>query len=158
MTLPHWNYTSKRPEATRKLGEKLGAMACPGSVFALVGDLGMGKTHFVQGFARGMGVSQLSEVTSPTYTLANIYTANRGTLIHMDFYRLHDAESACDLGLLEHLQRSDAVSVVEWANQLPELLPNDAITLEFQWLSASERSIAVRGISCPKGLRLVEFL
>ena len=158
MKQENWIYTSRRPEATRKLGEKLGQMAPQGTVFALVGDLGMGKTHFVQGFARGMGVHAMHEVASPTYTLANVYPAQRGTMVHMDFYRLHDSESARDLGLEEQILRDDAVSVVEWANQLPDMIPEGAVKLEFEWLSASERRIQVSGIACPKGLRLVERL
>ncbi|MBT6180254.1 MAG: tRNA (adenosine(37)-N6)-threonylcarbamoyltransferase complex ATPase subunit type 1 TsaE [Deltaproteobacteria bacterium] len=158
MTQKKWIYTSRRPEATRKLGEKLAQMAPVGTVFALVGDLGMGKTHFVQGFARGMGVHAMHEVASPTYTLANMYPAKRCMMVHMDFYRLHDSESARDLGLEEQLLREDAVAVVEWANQLPTLIPDSAVTLEFEWLSASERSIQVTGMDCPKGLRLVEHL
>lgn len=133
-------------------------MAPKGTVFALVGDLGMGKTHFVQGFARGMGVHAMHEVASPTYTLANMYPAERAMMVHMDFYRLHDCESARDLGLEEQLLRDDSVAVVEWANQLPELIPENAITLEFEWLSALERRIQVVGMDCPKGLRLVEHV
>ena len=140
------------------LGERLGKAARPGMVFALVGDLGLGKTHFVRGFARGAGVANLRDVVSPTYTLANEYPAESSLMVHMDFYRLTDSDSARGLGLEEPLGRQDTVSVVEWADKIPDLIPDDAIWVHFEWLSPKERQIEVQGVDCPKGLRLIEHL
>ncbi len=154
----HWIYTSRRPTATMQLGERLGRMAAPGSVYALVGDLGLGKTHFVRGFAQGSGVGDLRSVVSPTYTLANEYPADRKLLVHMDFYRLTDSDSARGLGLEEPLGRADTVAVIEWADKLPELIPDGAIWIHFEWVSPKERRIKVRGADTPKGLRLIEHL
>jgi len=153
---PEWVYTSRRPRSTSALGEKLGRLVAPGTVIGLVGDLGMGKTRFVQGFARGMGVSDMGEVSSPTYTLANEYPAQRGMVVHIDFYRLNVEESARALGLEEQLARRDAVIVVEWADHIPTLMPANTVFLRFERLGVSEREIRITGLPCPKGLRLVQ--
>jgi tRNA threonylcarbamoyladenosine biosynthesis protein TsaE len=140
------------------LGERLGRMAAGGTVFALVGDLGLGKTHFVRGFARGAGVEDLRSVVSPTYTLANEYPAEGSLMVHMDFYRLTDSDSARGLGLEEPLGRGDTVSVIEWADKIPDIIPDDAVWVHFEWVSPRERKIEVRGVDSPKGLRLIEHL
>jgi len=127
-------------------------------VFALVGDLGLGKTHFVRGFARGVGVADLRDVVSPTYTLANEYPAQDRLLVHMDFYRLTDSESARGLGLEEPLGRKDTVAVVEWADKIPDLIPEGAVWDRFEWMGPRERHIEVTGLECPKVLRLIEHL
>lgn len=120
--------------ATRKLGKSLAKRLKAGDVLALVGDLGAGKTTFTQALAAGLGVRDGGEVVSPTYTLANEHPIALGTLIHIDLYRLPDAESAEALGFLEMLDRDDAIVVVEWANRFPQLMPAHT-----QWLTLSFR-------------------
>jgi tRNA threonylcarbamoyladenosine biosynthesis protein TsaE len=95
----------------------------PGSVVALSGELGSGKTQFVKGLASGLGF--VGEVTSPTFTLIHEYIGGRLPIYHFDFYRLENEEEALQLGLEEYL-RGDGVCVIEWAGKFPPLIPSDA--------------------------------
>ncbi|MBC7793447.1 MAG: tRNA (adenosine(37)-N6)-threonylcarbamoyltransferase complex ATPase subunit type 1 TsaE [Clostridia bacterium] len=115
--------------ATRKFARTIASSLVPGSVLAIVGDLGAGKTTFVQALAKALGVLEPSEVLSPTYTLVNEYPLADGLLVHLDLYRLVDIGSAIALGLDEQLHRRDAVVVVEWADKFPDLLPAGATWL-----------------------------
>jgi len=108
-------YRTRSPEETRALGEALARRLSPGDLVALLGDLGAGKTTFVQGLARGLGVPPEVYVTSPSFTLVNEYPG-RVPLFHVDLYRLSPEETE-ELGLAEMLSRG--VMVVEWAERLP---------------------------------------
>jgi tRNA threonylcarbamoyladenosine biosynthesis protein TsaE len=119
---------------TRRLAARLGAHMLSGLVIALHGDLGSGKTTFIQGLAVGLDV--VARVTSPTFVLVNEYRSPRRlTLIHIDAYRLPDAPAAAVLeadtfGIEEILAREDAVVAVEWAERLRGLLPADVLHVE----------------------------
>ena len=117
------------PEETQRLGCAVGERARPGDVYLLSGPLGAGKTCFTQGLARGIGVE--GYVRSPTFVLM---TRHRGrlTLHHIDLYRIGSPEEAWDLGLDEQLFDS-GVCVIEWAERAEELLPEDALWLEFSY-------------------------
>lgn len=123
------------PEETRALGAAVGRLATPGTVFALNGELGAGKTTFTQGLAQGLGVT--TQVTSPTFTLVAEYDARDGMrLIHMDSYRLGDRPAdavleADTFGFEELLDDPDAVVVIEWAERLAALLPQGALHVTF---------------------------
>ena len=106
---------SHNPAETEALGEKFGRAAQRGLVLALSGDLGAGKTQFVKGLARGLGVT--ARVHSPTFTLVNIYRGGRLTLFHLDLYRLETPEQILSAGLGEFLE-PDGVAVIEWAERL----------------------------------------
>jgi tRNA threonylcarbamoyladenosine biosynthesis protein TsaE len=146
-----WEAPCTTLEATQRLGRALGQAAALGSVLGLVGDLGAGKTTFVQAFAAGFGVDALGEVVSPTYTLANEYPAPRGLLLHMDFYRLQDAAAAQALGLHEQLYRRDAVVAVEWANLLRDLMPAHTLWVTLQVLASGERVCTMPATARPAG-------
>jgi len=105
---------SHSPAETEALGEKFGRHAHRGLVIALSGELGAGKTQFVKGLARGLGVS--GRVHSPTFTLVNEYSGGRLTLYHLDLYRLETREQLRSAGIEEYLQ-SPGVSVIEWAER-----------------------------------------
>ena len=113
--------------------------AQPGEVWALVGDLGAGKTHFVQGVVRGAGVPQGS-ATSPTFTLVHEYTGGRLPVFHFDFYRLESAAETLALGLDEFLD-SDGLTIIEWADKFPELLPPGTRWFRFEILEGEARRI-----------------
>ena len=106
---------SHRPQETEAAGEELGRLAEGGWVIALTGELGAGKTQFVRGLARGLGVA--SRVHSPTFTLVNEYGGGRLRLFHLDLYRLETREQLLSAGIEEFLQ-PDGISVVEWAERL----------------------------------------
>ena len=105
---------SHSPADTAALGEQWGRAAQSGLVIGLSGDLGAGKTQFVKGLARGMGIS--ARVQSPSYVLVNIYTGGRLTLFHLDLYRLDTPEQVTAAGLEEYLQ-PEGVTVIEWVER-----------------------------------------
>lgn len=111
-------FISHNPAETESLGEDWGRAAQRGWVIALSGDLGAGKTQFVRGFARGLGVA--SRVHSPTFTLVNEYSGGRLRLFHLDLYRLDTPEQIHGAGLDEFL-KPDGVAVIEWAERLEEI-------------------------------------
>jgi tRNA threonylcarbamoyladenosine biosynthesis protein TsaE len=108
-------FISHSPADTESLGEKLGRTAAHGLVIALSGDLGAGKTQFVRGLARGLGIA--GRVHSPTFTLVNEYGGGRLKLFHLDLYRLETAEQIRSAGIEEYLS-PDGVSVIEWAERI----------------------------------------
>ena len=107
-------FISHSPEETESLGEKYGRKVQSGTVFALSGELGAGKTQFVKGLARGLGIT--ARVHSPTFTLVNEYGGGRLKLFHLDLYRLETPGQILTAGLEEFLQ-PDGVAVIEWAER-----------------------------------------
>lgn len=103
---------SKTPEQTLALGEELGRKAQPGLVVGLIGDLGAGKTQFIKGVARGLGID--ARVHSPTFALVNQYTGGRLPCYHLDLYRLETVEAIAGAGLEEYFLQQDGVSLIEW--------------------------------------------
>jgi tRNA threonylcarbamoyladenosine biosynthesis protein TsaE len=128
------------PEAMHALGARVGAAARGGDVIALVGDLGAGKTLFVQGLAEGLGVPPDVRVTSPTFTLVHTYEGGRVPLHHVDLYRLEREEQLEDVGL-DELYRQDAVVAVEWFDRFPG--PAERLELLLEVTSATTRRVHV---------------
>jgi tRNA threonylcarbamoyladenosine biosynthesis protein TsaE len=116
---------SDGPHATHEIGHALGRLATPGTVLALVGELGAGKTHLAKGVAAGLGVR--SVVNSPTFVLMNEHEG-RLRLYHVDAYRLGDPEEAVAAGLIDERQ-ADGVLVIEWADRLGDWLPEDRLEI-----------------------------
>ncbi|MDQ6625522.1 MAG: tRNA (adenosine(37)-N6)-threonylcarbamoyltransferase complex ATPase subunit type 1 TsaE [Verrucomicrobiota bacterium] len=116
-------FTSNSAAETQAAGARAADDVHAGTVFALVGDLGAGKTQFVKGLVRQIGSE--NEVTSPTFTLLHEYRGGRLPVYHFDFYRIDSAEAALRLGLDEYLY-GDGVCVIEWADRFRELLPPTA--------------------------------
>lgn len=113
------------PAETEALGEAWGRRATSGLVIGLSGDLGAGKTQFVKGLARGLGIT--SRVQSPTFALVNIYTGGRLLLFHLDLYRLETREQFAAAGLEDYL-RPEGVTVIEWAERVfPDQSPKSKI-------------------------------
>ncbi len=111
------------PEETQTLAAELVTTLAPGAVLALHGELGAGKTCFVQGLAQGLKVQQ--PVSSPTYTLVNEYRGHLA-LFHIDLYRLQTADQALDLGLDEYLE-GDGITVIEWPERAASVLPENTL-------------------------------
>lgn len=107
-------------EETFQLGRLLGQQAMPGQVYTLVGDLGVGKTVFTQGFAAGLGVKE--QVSSPTFTIVQIYEEGRLPFYHFDVYRIGDIEEMDEIGY-EDCFYGEGVSMIEWADLIKEILP-----------------------------------
>jgi len=119
---------SHSPQETFDFGAKIATQLRQGDVLALAGDLGAGKTHFVKGLARGLGIE--NEVTSPTFTLIHEYRGGRLPLYHIDCYRLESTQELAEIGLDEYLG-ADGVTAIEWADKFAELIPDDAKWIRF---------------------------
>jgi tRNA threonylcarbamoyladenosine biosynthesis protein TsaE len=132
---------SASAEMTEAAGERLGATLGPGAVVALTGELGAGKTCFVQGLVRGLGASV--RATSPTFVLVNEYVG-RVPIHHVDAYRTDSMTELIDLGLLE-MVGGEGVTVIEWADKLTPLLPPDAIRVHIAGVGDEPRTITIRG-------------
>jgi tRNA threonylcarbamoyladenosine biosynthesis protein TsaE len=112
-------------EATKRFGVLLGALLDAGDTVGLIGDLGAGKTHFVQGIAQGLGVDP-ERINSPTYTLIAEHQG-RVPLYHMDAYRLADASDLQAIGFDEYIDGRDGVLIIEWADRILDALPEDLL-------------------------------
>ena len=132
---------SRSPDETRGIGERLAARLGAGDVVACIGELGAGKTCFIQGLARGLGVT--SEVTSPTFVLVNQYRG-RLPVYHLDAYRTVSLTELASIGVEEMLY-GDGVTVVEWADKLLPLLPPRTITVAIAGLGDEPRQITITG-------------
>ncbi|MCK5508728.1 MAG: tRNA (adenosine(37)-N6)-threonylcarbamoyltransferase complex ATPase subunit type 1 TsaE [Desulfobacterales bacterium] len=128
-------------DETRALGEKAGKHLEPGTVLSLTGDLGSGKTTFVQGLARGLDVPDDYYITSPTYTLINEYPG-RYHLFHVDLYRIENHADFDDIGLYEIL-RSDGIAAIEWADKLPKDLLSEYLAIHIDIFNDESRKISM---------------
>lgn len=117
------------PEEMEALGRKMAEATRKGIVFALVGGLGAGKTHWTKGFVAGLGSSAV--VTSPTFGLMHEYSGGRLPVSHLDFYRLESEEELLGLGWDECLE-AGGVIIAEWADKFPDLMPEETVWLRFQ--------------------------
>lgn len=131
-------FTSNSPIETEAFGREFARNVARGDIVALSGELGAGKTQFVKGFVAGIGCN--AEVTSPTFTLIHEYSGGRLPVYHFDFFRINDQQSAERLGLDDYFC-GDGVSVVEWADKFPEVIPPHARWISFELKSENERLI-----------------
>lgn len=134
---------AESPEAMEALGWKAAALAKEGTVIALVGGLGAGKTHWTKGFVAGMGSP--AEVTSPTFGLIHEYPGGLLPVFHLDFYRLDSADELIALGWDELLDQNGVV-LAEWGDRFPELFPPDTTWLHFQVEEDGSRTLSVPGL------------
>ena len=133
------NLVSDSPESTTAAGEVLGARLGPGDVVALTGELGAGKTCFVQGLARGLGV--ITPATSPTFVLVNEYRG-RLPVHHVDVYRTQSLTELLDMGF-DELLGGNGVTVVEWADRCEALLPPRTIRVHIDGVGDEPRRITI---------------
>ena len=134
-----FSVTSTTPEETEQAGELLGSLARPGDFVSLIGDLGAGKTCFSRGVARGVGVDPTMPVTSPTFTLLNIYQG-RIPLYHFDLYRLTGDGDLEGLGFPDYFD-GDGLCLVEWAGRLDAELPSERLEIVFHHEDESIRRL-----------------
>jgi tRNA threonylcarbamoyladenosine biosynthesis protein TsaE len=133
-------FISNSSAETEAIGRQLASDVNTGSVLALKGELGSGKTLFTQGFVAGLECD--AAVTSPTFTIVHEYQGGRLPVYHFDFFRLENRESAVRLGLEDYFF-SDGVSVIEWADRFPELIPEQAHWISFEIRSERQRIITL---------------
>ena len=129
---------TKSPKETRELGEKLAVRLQPGDTVLLYGDLGAGKSELTRGIAKGLGVKET--VTSPSFTILNVYESGRCPLYHFDWYRLESAEELYELGMDEYLG-GDGIAVVEWPERCPEAIPEKYMAIRLTATGEESRQI-----------------
>jgi tRNA threonylcarbamoyladenosine biosynthesis protein TsaE len=145
------DFISRSPEQTRRLGARLGELLKTGDFIGLTGDLGSGKTTFVQGLAEGWG--SLDSVSSPTFVLVNVYRRENGeTLNHMDAYRIGSALEAEDLDLDE--MATNGALIVEWPERISPVLPQEGLNIRFAWAADEQRNV----VFSPSGKRYTAML
>lgn len=119
-------YDSLSAKDTYDIARKLGEKACAGDVVCLVGDLGVGKTLFSQGFAKGLGIEE--SVNSPTFTIVQVYEEGRLPLYHFDVYRIEDSEEMEEVGFSDMIY-GEGVCLIEWADMISDILPENYINI-----------------------------
>ena len=135
---------TQSPEETEQVGAALAARLQPGQVVAFRGPLGVGKTAFTRGLARGLGVA--GPVTSPTYTIVNEYTGGRMPLFHFDMYRLRNEDDRFDIGWEDYLDRG-GLCVVEWSERVSGALEAPVtVTIEKSPHGENQRKITIEGV------------
>ena len=135
-------YYTHSADETRKLASKIAAETPNGTVFALDGNLGAGKTVFASGFAAGLGITE--PVSSPTFTIVQEYPYARGMFFHLDLYRIDNPDAALAFGIDEFLYASDAISLAEWPERIDGLFPPGTIRVTIERTDREEtRKITV---------------
>ncbi|MEN6320595.1 MAG: tRNA (adenosine(37)-N6)-threonylcarbamoyltransferase complex ATPase subunit type 1 TsaE [Syntrophaceae bacterium] len=134
---------SKNPTETNYIGKIIGEHLIHGDIVALIGELGTGKTSLTQGIARGLGVPEEYQITSPSFTLINEYHG-RATLYHFDLYRLKGPIDLEDLGYDEYIS-GNGVNVIEWADKIINILPDNTLFISFTYINENERELSITG-------------
>jgi tRNA threonylcarbamoyladenosine biosynthesis protein TsaE len=116
-------------EETFKLGKSIGEQAKPGEIYTLTGDLGVGKTVFAQGLAAGLGITE--PISSPTFTIVQVYEEGRLPFYHFDVYRIGDIEEMDEIGYEEYFY-GEGVCLIEWANLIGEILPEEIVSIRIE--------------------------
>ena len=120
---------TRNPEETFALGEKIGRTALPGQIYTLTGDLGVGKTVLTQGVAAGLGIREA--VSSPTFTIVQVYEEGRLPFYHFDVYRIGDIEEMEEIGYDDYFF-GDGVCLIEWAELIADILPEEHISIKIE--------------------------
>ena len=140
-------FISNSPADTAAIARQIAEDVVAGSVLALKGELGSGKTLFTQGLVASLESDAV--VTSPTFTIVHEYQNGRLPVYHFDFFRLDNREEAMRLGLEDYLF-GDGVSVIEWADRFPDLIPDQAHWIFFEIRSERQRIITYQGVTASK--------
>ena len=130
--------TTHSAEETRRLGERLAGVLRPGDTVLLTGDLGAGKSELARGVARGLGVTET--VTSPSFTILNVYESGRVPFYHFDWYRLESEDELYELGMDEYLG-GDGIALVEWPGRCPDAVPENCLVIRIEAEGENTRRI-----------------
>lgn len=133
-------YISESPQQTEQIGEMFGKKINSGVVIAFRGGLGMGKTCFTRGLARGLGSTE--QVTSPTFALINEYLSGRLPLYHFDMYRISGWEDLYSTGFFDYIEEGGVIAA-EWSENIENALPENTIYIEFNRLDDNKREIII---------------
>ena len=120
---------TRSAEETYQLGMEIGKKAIPGQVYTMVGDLGVGKTVFTQGMAKGLEIEEA--ISSPTFTIVQVYDEGRLPFYHFDVYRIGDISEMDEIGYEDYIY-GEGVALIEWANLIEEILPEKRISITIE--------------------------
>jgi len=134
-------YQTKNFEQTRLLGKKLAKRLKPGDILAFYGNLGSGKTTFIQGLALGLNVKR--RIISPTFIIVRHYKLEKGNFYHIDLYRTQNVNDLLSVGLGEIISNNENIVTIEWAEKLDKLLPKKRYDLKFSYIDEFTRSITI---------------
>lgn len=137
-------YFSDSEQKTKEIAKKLAFHLGKGSFLAVYGDLGVGKTAFVKGLAEGLGVSE--NIVSPTFTILRAYESGKLPLYHLDVYRIADEDELFEIGFDDYAE-GDGICVCEWANLIPDALPEKRLDITIERISDHERRIVVEEVA-----------
>ena len=132
---------SESAEKTRSIAKKLAKDLKPGDVLCLYGDLGTGKTKFIQGLAQALGIKK--RILSPSFVLVREYPLKSGKFLHVDLFRLEKVEAPGQWWLLEFFQKKSDIIAIEWADRARYFLPKNRIEVRFSYVSKNERKINI---------------
>ena len=135
-------FHSNSEAETEEIGKKIAKAVKYGTVISLSGNLGTGKTVFIKGFAKGLGIKEI--VASPTFNVIREHSAGDGNwLYHMDLYRINDVHCALAFGIDEYMSDKNAMTLIEWAERIEEILPPKTIHVEIKRINDTEREIKI---------------
>jgi len=134
---------TKSSAETIRIGKSIGSRLLPGDVVALMGELGAGKTQLIKGIATGVGVGKPTYISSPSFTLINEYPG-RIPFYHIDLFRLGWEKEAEELGLEDYFQ-SEGITVIEWADKIPSLLPKEMLLIHIVYTGKNKRFLEITG-------------
>jgi tRNA threonylcarbamoyladenosine biosynthesis protein TsaE len=144
--MQRYEFFSNSPAATLALGKKIGVCLPAGSVIALIGELGCGKTLLTRGICTGLDVP-LRQVNSPTFVLVNEYQG-RLLVFHIDLYRLEGIDDSFEIGIMDYFSRAaSGVMIIEWAEKMSSILPPDILRVEFDIISLRKRRIVLSSVA-----------
>jgi len=141
MSNDYFQITTDSVESTKSLGEKLGSLINIRTIFALIGNLGSGKTSFVQGLAKGLDVPDNYYITSPSFTLINEYPGKH-KLFHIDLYRIDGPNDFEDMGLYDILEENGVIAI-EWADKLSKEFLSEHVAIHFEICNENLRKICI---------------
>jgi tRNA threonylcarbamoyladenosine biosynthesis protein TsaE len=154
MDMHSFEFISRSPEQTRRLGTRIGSLLAKGDLLCLSGDLGAGKTTLVQGIAHGWGT--IDNVSSPTFVLVNEYHRKTGDILyHMDAYRLQDAAEAIDLDLDRMME--EGTLLVEWAEKIQAALHENTLWINMRWIADEQRGLVFTAHGTRSQLLMEQF-
>ncbi len=149
--------SSGSADFTRRLGKDFSSVLLPGDLIMLSGDLGGGKTTFISGLAKGLGIKE--DITSPSFTLINEYRYRQGRFVHADLYRLEGLQDISDIGMDDYLYDENSIVCIEWGNKLGGTLAKDHLNIDFayEWDVENKRKIVFNSKNKYWDLKLERF-
>lgn len=135
-------FHSNSESETEEIGKKVAGQVKFGTVISLTGNLGTGKTVFTKGFAKGLGIKEV--VASPTFNIVREHNAGNGNwLYHMDLYRINDSYAALEFGIDEYMNDKQAMTLIEWAERIEDILPSSTIHITIERIDENRRKIKI---------------